>query len=297
MKIGIQLPEVERDVPWTELKDIALTAEDCGFDSIWVGDHLLFRDDETGRRGPWEAWSSLAALAEATEKVQLGPLVASTSFHSPAMIAKMASTVDEISGGRLVLGLGAGWNQAEYDAYGFAYDNRVSRFEEAFTIIRTLIREGSIDHEGEYYTLRDMELLPEARPDMELMVGSNGPRMLRITAAHVDMWNTWHVWFGNVASGLEPLVGQLEMVCEQVGRDPESIKKTAAVYVQLARGEGRIAGSTTRPEALPIQGSPSEMAEALSSFADVGMDHLQLVLDPIDPAAVEEVAEVVSVMS
>lgn len=297
MKIGIQLPEVERDVPWTELKDIALTAEDCGFDSIWVGDHLLFRDDETGTRGPWEAWSSLAALAEATEKVQLGPLVASTSFHSPAMIAKMASTVDEISGGRLVLGLGAGWNQAEYDAYGFAYDNRVSRFEEAFTIIRTLIREGSIDHEGEYYTLRDMELLPEARPDMELMVGSNGPRMLRITAAHVDMWNTWHVWFGNVASGLEPLVGQLEMVCEQVGRDPESIKKTAAVYVQLARGEGRIAGSTTRPEALPIQGSPSEMAEALSSFADVGMDHLQLVLDPIDPAAVEEVAEVVSVMS
>lgn len=297
MRIGIQLPEVERELSWIEFRDIALTAEDTGFDSVWVGDHLLFRDDETGERGPFEGWSALAALAEATERVQLGPLVAATSFHSPAMIAKKAATVDEISGGRLILGLGAGWNQVEYDAYGFAFDNRVSRFEEAFTIIRTLIREGSIDHDGRFYTHREMELLPRARSDMKLMVGSNGPRMLRIAAAHVDIWNTWHVWFDNSAARLAPLIDEVEKACVEVGRDPATLEKTAAVYVQLSGGGGRIAGSTGRPTAPPITGTREEMAETLSSFAEAGMDEIQLVLDPINSASVAELAEVVALMS
>jgi len=292
MKVGIQLPEVEREVKWPEFRDIAVTAEESGFDSIWVGDHLLFRDDETGTRGPWEAWSTLAALAEATSRVELGPLVAATSFHSPAMIAKKAATVDEISGGRLILGLGAGWSKVEYEAFGFPYDNRVSRFEEAFTIIRTLVREGSIDFSGQFYELRDMELLPAARPDMKLMVGSNGPRMLRIAAPHVDMWNTWHVWFGNHPSGLVPLVAELESACGEVGRDPAEIEKTAAVYVQLSRGEGRVAGSEDRPKAPPISGSHEDIARGLDGFADAGLHHIQVVLDPIDAAAVEELAEI-----
>lgn len=296
MKIGVQLPEVEREVRWVEFRDIAVTAEDAGFDSIWVGDHLLFRDDETRTRGPLEAWSTLAGLAEATERIEMGPLVAATSFHSPAMIAKKAATVDDISGGRLILGLGAGWHRPEYDAFGFAYDNRVSRFEEAFTIIRTLIREGSIDHVGRYYTHREMELLPRARPEMKLMVGSNGPRMLRITAAHVDMWNTWHVWFGNDPSGLGPLINELEDACEDVGRDPAEIKKTAAVYVKLSRGEGRVAGSEDRPPAPAISGSHQQIAEKLDRFRETGLGHIQIVLDPIDADAVEELAEIISLM-
>ncbi|MDF2731211.1 MAG: hypothetical protein K0T01_3002, partial [Acidimicrobiia bacterium] len=127
MKVGIQLPEVERQVSWREVREIANTAEEVGFDSIWVGDHLLFRDAVTGVRGPLEAWSLLAALGEATERALIGPLVAATSFHNPAMIAKKAATVDDISGGRLVLGLGAGWNQPEYAAFGFPFDHRVAR--------------------------------------------------------------------------------------------------------------------------------------------------------------------------
>jgi alkanesulfonate monooxygenase SsuD/methylene tetrahydromethanopterin reductase-like flavin-dependent oxidoreductase (luciferase family) len=296
MKIGVQLPEVEREVSWAEIRDIAVTAEDSGFDSIWVGDHLLFRDDVTGTRGPLEAWSTLAALAEATKRVELGPLVAATSFHSPAMIAKKAATVDDISGGRLILGLGAGWNLPEYRAFGFPYDNRVSRFEEAFTIIRTLLRDGEIDYEGRYYTIRDMELLPAARPDMKIMVGSNGPRMLRITTPHVDLWNTWHVWFGNVASGLAPLVTELESACADVGRDPSEIEKTAVIYVQLSRGEGRVAGSEDRPQTGPISGSHEEVATSIAAFADTGMDHIQVVLDPIDSAGLEELAEIVSLI-
>jgi len=288
MKIGIQLPEVERPVTWKEIREIALTSEQCGLDSVWVGDHLLFRDDTTGTRGPWEAWSMLAALGEATERVEIGPLVAATSFHSPAMLAKKAATVDDISGGRLVLGLGAGWNKAEYNAFGFAYDRRVARFEEAFTIIRTLIRAGSIDFDGEFYTHKEMELLPRARADMKLMVGSNGPRMLRIAAPHVDMWNTWHVWFGNRVAGLEPLVAELEAACADVGRDPSEIEKTAAVYIQLERGTGRAAGSEDRSQAGPISGP--EIADRVAEFAEAGMSHIQVVLDPIDAAAVEELA-------
>ena len=120
---------------------MGLAIEGLGFDSIWVGDHLLYETPE-GPVGPWEAWSLLAALAAVTKRVQLGPLVAATSFHNPAMFARKATTVDEVSGGRLIVGLGAGWNEVEYRAYGFPFDHRASRFEEAFTIILTLLRHG-----------------------------------------------------------------------------------------------------------------------------------------------------------
>jgi alkanesulfonate monooxygenase SsuD/methylene tetrahydromethanopterin reductase-like flavin-dependent oxidoreductase (luciferase family) len=293
VKIGVQLPEVERPVRWREVRDIARTVEECGFDSIWVGDHLLYRDEEGETKGPWEAWTSMAALAEATERVQLGPLVAATSFHSPAMIAKFASTVDEVSGGRLILGLGAGWNQTEYDAFGFPYDHRVSRFEEAFTIISTLVREGSIDFEGRFYRQRGMELLPPARPDMRILIGSNGPRMLRIALSQADMWNCWFQWFGNRAEGLGELQQAVDDACNDIGRDPDEVERTAAVYVQLPDGSGRAAGDLERGVAPPITGSREDIAGQLHSFEPAGIDHLQIVLDPITASGVEELAEIV----
>src|SRR5574338_1715084 len=174
LKVGVQLPEVERVVRWPELREMILTAERIGLDSIWVGDHLLYRDDGLPPRGPWEAWSTLAAIAAITERVELGPLVAATSFHNPAMLAKKAAPVDEISGGRLILGLGAGWNEPEYRAYGFPFDHRVSRFEEAFEIIRTLLATGRCDFHGTYYQLDDAELLPRGprTEGLPLIVGS-----------------------------------------------------------------------------------------------------------------------------
>lgn len=295
MKIGVQLPEVERPPSWPETRDIAQTIEDCGFDSIWVGDHLLYRD-ERGTRGPFEAWTSLAGLAEITSRVELGPLVASTSFHSPAMLAKMAATVDEISGGRLILGLGAGWNQVEYEAFGFPYDRRVSRFEEAFTIIRTLLREGAIDWDGEFHTLRDMELVPRARSDMRILIGSNGPRMLRATMAHADMWNSWFDGFGNHVEGLAELTSLVDDACEAVGRVPGEVERTVALYVQLSGGRGRQPGDVDRGTAEPISGSRSEIADGLRSFQGAGISHVQIVLDPIDAASVEELAEIVALI-
>ncbi|HSK06547.1 MAG TPA: LLM class flavin-dependent oxidoreductase [Acidimicrobiia bacterium] len=298
MKVGIQLPEVEREVPWSEMRQIALTAEEVGFDSVWIGDHLLFRDPVTGVRGPWEAWTTLAALGEATERVLLGPLVAATSFHNPAMMVKKAVTVDEVSGGLLVLGLGAGWNRADYDAFGFPYDHRVSRFEEAFTIIRTLIREGSVDsYQGRYYHHRQLELLPPPRADMPLMIGSNGPRMLRIALPHVDMWNSWYTGFDNSPDELSRLIERVDETCVAVGRDPATLERSAAVLVQFERGSGRIAGSVERPVVTAITGSRAEMAESLTRLSATGIGHLQVVLDPIDARSIEELGEVLALMS
>jgi alkanesulfonate monooxygenase SsuD/methylene tetrahydromethanopterin reductase-like flavin-dependent oxidoreductase (luciferase family) len=290
MKVGVQLPEVEREYRWHEIRDIARTAEDVGFDSLWVGDHLLYRDEQ-GVRGPWEVWSVLAALGEVTQRVELGPLVASTSFHSPAMLAKKAVTVDEISGGRLILGLGAGWNQTEYEAYGFPYDHRVSRFEEAFTIIRTLIREGAIDFLGEFYQLREMELIPPARPDLPILIGSNGPRMLRIAAPHVQMWNTWYASYRNTPRGLGDLMSIVDDAAHDVGRDPTEIVRTAAALVQLEGGTGRRAG-TERPVTPPITGTTDDIAAALHTLSEAGIGHVQLVVDPITARSIEALAPV-----
>ncbi len=291
----MQLPEVERVVRWPELREMALTAEEAGFDSLWVGDHLLYRKPDRVV-GPWEAWSTLAALAEVTSRVALGPLVAATSFHSPAMLAKKAATIDEISGGRLIVALGAGWNEPDYTAYGFPFDHRASRFEEAFTIIRTLLREGYIDFYGQYYTARECELLPRGpRPHgPPLMIGSIGKRMLEYTAPHVDAWNAWHDWFGNTAEGIAPLRAAVDEACRAVGRDPAQVARTVTVYVQLSGGTGRRT-ELTEPTP-PHRGTSKHLAEILRGYARAGVSHVQLVLDPITTASIAEFAPVLELL-
>jgi alkanesulfonate monooxygenase SsuD/methylene tetrahydromethanopterin reductase-like flavin-dependent oxidoreductase (luciferase family) len=294
--IGVQLPEVEREVRWPELREMAITAEAVGFDSVWVGDHLLYQTPD-GARGPWEAWSLLAALAAVTDRVQIGPLVAATSFHSPAMLAKKAATVDEISNGRLIVGLGAGWNRTEYGAFGFPFDHRASRFGEAFTIIRTLLREGSIDFAGEYYTVRDCELVPRPRiGGPPLMVGSQGPRVLRATLPHVDLWNAWHAWYGNTPAGLIQLVEKLDATCVEVGRDPAEVSRTVAIMIQAPDGIGRIYGDSEHEGSNAITGSPTDVAESLLAFASTGIDHAQLVLDPITVESIEWLAATLAIL-
>lgn len=299
MKIGVQLPEVEREVRWSELAAMARLAEDVGFDSLWVGDHLLYRNPGESARGPWEAWTQMAGLAAITKRVAIGPLVAATSFHSPAMLAKMAATLDEISAGRLILGLGAGWNRTEYEAFGFPYDRRVSRFEEAFTIIRTLLREGAIDFDGDFYQVRDCELLPRGpRPQgPPLMVGSQGPRMLRITMPHVDAWNAWHAWYGNTVEGLPGVLAKVDAACAEVGRDPDQVQRTTSVLVQLPGGSGRASGNSDRRDVEPVRGAPEEMAARLRAYAGAGIGHLQLVLDPITAESIERLAPVLEMLA
>jgi alkanesulfonate monooxygenase SsuD/methylene tetrahydromethanopterin reductase-like flavin-dependent oxidoreductase (luciferase family) len=296
LKVGVQLPEVERVAPWSDLARMATTAEALGYDSIWVGDHLIFRDGDQPPRGPWEAWTVMAALASITERVEIGPLVASTSFHHPAMIAKKAATLDEVSGGRLILGLGAGWNESEYAAFGYPYDHRVSRFEEAFTIIRRLLRGEELDFRGDYYTLDDCLIVPPGpRPEgPPLMVGSAGERMLDITMPHVQSWNAWYAWFGNRPENLTPWMEKVDEACRRVGRDAETVERTCAVYVGLTGGKGRHGGATNEEDVPPLTGSTAELAAAMRQYAAAGISHVQLVLDPITVEAIEEFAPVLA---
>lgn len=299
LKIGVQLPEVEREVRWPEYLAVARRAEAVGFDSLWLGDHLLYRwADGRQARGPWECWTMLAAIAASTDRIQLGPLVASTSFHAPAMLAKKAATIDEISNGRLILGLGAGWNEAEYRAFGFPFDHRISRFEEAFTIIRTLLREGAIDFEGAYYTVRDCQLSPRGpRPEgPPLLLGSSGERMLAIGAPHIDAWNSWFADIGNRPEGVAPLRAKVDEAARAAGRDPSDIERTVAVFVRLTGGEGRVQGDYTKGAPPPVEGPPEAIAEMLRAFAREGIGHVQLVLDPITIASIDELAPVLELL-
>jgi probable F420-dependent oxidoreductase len=283
LRVGVQLPEVEREVRWPEYLAIARAAEDVGFDSIWIGDHLLYRDPD---RGPWEVWSLLAALAASTERVTLGPLVACLAFHAPAILAKTAATVDEISGGRLVLGVGAGWNEEEFGAFGLPFDRRVARFEESFEIVRRLLGGERVTFSGRFHAVEDCVLLPPPRRRPPLMVGSEGERMLAITLPHVDWWNCWYDWYGNTADGFAALNARIDAAAERAGRRPAEVERSACVLVVVDRS------SRERPiDAPPVEGSPGRIAEHLRELAGAGADEAILVVNPITEASVRGLGE------
>jgi alkanesulfonate monooxygenase SsuD/methylene tetrahydromethanopterin reductase-like flavin-dependent oxidoreductase (luciferase family) len=301
LKVGVQLPEVEWVARWPQLREMARTAEAIGLDSIWVGDHLLYRGDGRPARGPWEAWTTLAAIAAATERVELGPLVAATSFRNPAMLAKEAATVDEISGGRLILGLGAGWNEPEYRAYGFPFDHRVSRFEEAFTIIRSLLADGRCDFHGTYYDLDDCELVPRGPRHAHgegppLVVGSTGERMLAITLPHVQGWNAWFDAFDNSVDGYRPVREAVDASCRSAGRDPAEVERTLALFVGFPEARGRSQGDAQKPDVTPIASDPATLAATLRAFAAEGVGHVQLVLDPITVETIAALAPALALL-
>ena len=275
---------------------MARLGEQIGFDSIWVGDHLLSLDDAYGARGPWEAWTQLAGIAAVTSRIALGPLVACTSFHNPAMLAKLAGTVDEISGGRLILGLGAGWNETEYTAYGFPFDRRISRFAEAFTIIRSLLREGRVDFQGEFYTTRDCELLPRPRADMPLLIGSTGKRMLEITVPYADAWNAWYRQTGNQHEGVDPLRDTVDAACRAAGRNPREIERTVAVLIQMPGSPGRKEVYGSGEEVKPLMGNAEQIAAELRKYADHGIGHVQLIVEPITEKSLVALAPVLEIL-
>jgi probable F420-dependent oxidoreductase len=272
--------------PFAAIRTMAQRMEAAGLDSIWLYDHLLYRWPGQPSDGIWECWTALTALAEATQRVELGTLVACTQFRNPALLAKMAATLDEISGGRLILGLGAGWHQPEFDAFGYPFDHRAGRFEEALQIIAPLLRQGAVDFEGTYYRARDCELIPRGpRPNgPPLLVAGSRPRMMRLVARYADCWNTaWH----DVPASAAPRLEQMRAVCEAEGRDPATLGLTAAVgivYSDLGqRGPVRTA----------LQGSPREIAEALAGYQALGVAHVIVEFAPHTEAALDRFAEAV----
>jgi alkanesulfonate monooxygenase SsuD/methylene tetrahydromethanopterin reductase-like flavin-dependent oxidoreductase (luciferase family) len=275
MRIGVVLPIAEEDgddaaPPYSLVRDIAIDAEAAGLDSVWVFDHVLFRFDGV-TTGIHECWTVLSAIAEATSTVELGTLVMCTGFRNAALLAKMAATLDHVSDGRLILGVGAGWHDPEYDAFGWPTDHKVSRFEESLDVITSLIREGRADLDGTYVSARDAVLRPPARADMPILVASKMPRMLELTARHADAWNL--AWFGHPDERLSTIKGQLMEACERVGRDPSTLSITIGVTV-------RYEGAPADAEGPALRGTPQDVAAGLIAHAEAGADHVIASLEP-----------------
>lgn len=285
MKIGLMVflandRENNRKRSYETIRAIAQQAETDGFDSIWLADHLFYRDPGEPTRGIWECWTMLAALAEATRRVEIGTLVLCNSFRHPAILAKMATTADEVSGGRLILGIGAGWNEPEYQAFGLPFDHRVDRFEEALQILGPLLHEGHVDFAGQYYQARNCEDVPrgprEAGPP--LMVGSEGPRMLRLTARYADLWNIGYM--GQPETMAEPLA-RIAAACREVGRDPETLGITALIGLWFPDLKAKQPSFFPHP----LTGTVQEIAEAIRGYAELGIQHIMFQCEPYSPEA------------
>jgi probable F420-dependent oxidoreductase len=268
---------------YAEIRSMAQRMEAIGLDSIWLYDHLLYRWPGKPTVGLWECWTILSALAEATSRIDLGTVVMCTPFRNPAVLAKMAVSLDEVSGGRFTLGIGAGWHQPEFDAFGVPFDHRGSRFEEAIQIIAPLLREGRVDFSGQYYQALDCEILPSGpRPGgPPLLVAGHGPRMLRLVARHADMWNTaWHTEPQSAVERLE----SMRAACGEVGRDQSTLDLT--VGVTLAYPE-----LIDTPPPTALSGGTDEIAAALAGYARLGVSHTIFDVFPYTPAAFDNLAE------
>ena len=278
MKVGFILPLGEspalgRPPSYGEIRGQALQAEAAGFDSVWVYDHLIYRFPDRPQFGIHECWSILSGLAEATERVELGTLVVCALWRNPALLAKMAITVDEISNGRLILGLGAGWHEPEFAAFGYPFDHLASRFEEALQIIVPLLKEGKVDFQGKYFSAPNCEMLPRgSRPGgPPVLVASKGPQMMRLTARYADLWNT--AWFGR-AEAIAERRADMERACAEVGRDPSTLEITVGVNVALG-DQGQDSPNAQDPDRV-LRGSPEEIADQLRAYSDLGVTHVVL---------------------
>lgn len=289
MKIGLKLPlfastELKREFTYSELRDITLQVEAAGFDSIWIMDHFLFRLDEEPTEGFWEAWTLLSALAEATHRIELGSLVLCNQFRNPAILAKMAVTLDAVSNGRFILGLGAGWHKPEFDAIGLPFDHRVSRFEEAMKVIAPLLKEGRVDFEGIYYQARNCEILPRG-PRLEgpqIMIGGSKPRMLSLIAQYADMWNL----VVSQPNMLDEPLADLRAACAKVGRDLTTLAITVQVriaYPEIAPVPSWIAAG--------LSGSVDEIAVAMQQFDELGVSHMMIQIGPDSMPALPQLTE------
>ncbi len=290
MKIGIILDISEdsldgRTPTFRDLREMALISERVGFDSLLLADHLIYRFPNQAESAPWETLTMLSALAAVTTRITLGTLVLSTSFRPPAMLAKMADALDEISEGRFILGLGAGWHQPEYEAFGYPFDHLASRFAEAMQIIVPLLREGHVDFHGQYYQVNNCVLRPRGPSPAgpRILVAGRRPRMLQLTARDADAWNTaWHT----DAAIVKERFDKLSQVCTTIGRDPASIEMTVGTDVRLQpRKED---GSTDRA----ISGTPEEIASRLRAFAGVGTSHLFVALDAVTPSSIVQLGHI-----
>jgi alkanesulfonate monooxygenase SsuD/methylene tetrahydromethanopterin reductase-like flavin-dependent oxidoreductase (luciferase family) len=300
--VGLMLPTFEGTMAgktprWNDLSAMARHAEAAGFDSLWVADHMLldYGEPDVAPHGAWDGWMVLASLASITTHIELGTFVACTAFRNPAQLAKSADTLEEISGGRLILGLGPGYHEPEFRAFGHPFDHLVGRFEEAMQIIHTLLRKGTIDFKGQYYEARDCELRPRGpRPGgPPIMIGArpNRPRMLRLTAQYADYWN---IFAANRPEDLISARDAIDAACVKAGRDPATLRRTVGMLVDLPGAEDGPAmesWSRYRSSRMPANGAPEELTSLMRTLASEGVDHVQIWLHPFTLAGIDVIAQ------
>ena len=264
--LGLNLPYVEgsmdgRTPRWADVRAMATTAEAMGFDAVWISDHVGFGDPGGEWSGAWESWTLLSALAVATSRVRLGTYVTAVPYRNPALLAKMAETLDEVSGGRVILGLGAGWNEPEFRAYGFPFERRFDRFEDGLRIISSMLRTGRADHAGRLASAHGARLEPRGpRPGgLPVMVGAAGPRMLRLAAELADEWNAGL----RSPEDLAPMLAGVDAACAAAGRDPRTLTRSAETLVDTGAGF-----------------SVAEVLGRLDRYAALGISHVQVQLRP-----------------
>jgi alkanesulfonate monooxygenase SsuD/methylene tetrahydromethanopterin reductase-like flavin-dependent oxidoreductase (luciferase family) len=287
MRIGAMVPLAYGDIEpgkapaFAEILDFGTVAEKVGLDSIWVFDHLIFRAEGEPDEGLNEAWTTLSALAPAVPRVELGILVMCSSFRNAGLLAKMAGTLDEISQGRLILGLGCGWHEPEYEAFGFPFDHRVGRFEEDLEVTTRLLRGETVDFDGQWSHYKAARLLPPPDRQPPILVASKGQRMLDLTATWADAWNT--AWFGGVDDVVRERLADLDAACARVGRDPKAIRRTIGIRV--------------REPGTPVEDGKSTdadvpgLADLFDEYASLGFVDAVIWSLSKTPAALERIGE------
>ena len=287
MRIGVTLPLAQGDsadghVPsYDEARIFALRAEAVGLDSIWVFDHLLFRFASKPEEGVREAWTTLAALAPVVPRIELGSLVMCSSFRNPGLMAKMAATLDDLSGGRVILGLGSGWHDPEYEAFGYPVDHKVGRFADDLEIAARLLRSELVSFDGRWRTVVDAALVPPPARRVPILVAAKGARMLRLTAAWADAWNT--AWFGRVDDRLLGRLAALQDACLAAGRDPATMRRTIGIRLHDP--------GTGGGDPLGLDADAEGLAEFFDELAALGIDDALVWSISKSAASVDRIGE------
>jgi len=294
VKIGLTLllandRETNSKRSYDSIRAIAQQAEMDGFDSIWLSDNFFERTPGEPTRGMWECWTMLSALAEATQRVEIGTLILINAFRNPAIVAKMATTLDEVSHGRLILGIGAGYpgyNESMYQAFGLPFGDQVDRLREAAQILRPLLREGHVDFAGEYYHAPNCDIVPRGprTAGPPLLMGGIGPRMLKLSAQYADLWNTGYM--GTPDTFAEPLA-KIAVACHEVGRDPATLGITALVGLWFPDLQSKRPGIFDHT----LTGTAPELAAAMHGYADLGVQHIMFQCEPYTPEARRRLAD------
>jgi len=297
LRIGLVLPMGDTFVDgstarWVEIRDLALRAEEIGFDIVWTADELLWRPPDGKPQGWWECVAMTGAVAAATSRVKVGTWILSALHRNPGITAKAVETLDEVSGGRFVFGLGSGHAGRQAHAFGLPEDHVYGRFEEALEIIVPLLRRGQANFEGTFHSARDLEHRPIGpRPGgIPIMIGAKGPKMLRLAALHADTWS-WYVEERSDLTEFGPRLAALEAACFEVGRDPATIGKSAGIAVEptSVTGSAAVIGA-------PIQGSAEQIADGLRAFGTAGFSNLELIVWPPTLAALDAMAPVLELL-